>query len=299
MTILAAEAGSAAAEAGAAESAAGAGKAFQSKSGTAPPPGGSAGRYPAARTGQAVTRRGGRTSQGQRSSLAARPRTGGRTSQGSGVGKVFPVTEVRAPRGPSGRSASRRQTAAGLRNFQRATSGIRPGKPQVTDYQMAILAEFVAAVLLTAATPFARPNNPGLSPYYGKDMIQLGALTVFYFLLALLAGASQSAARLAAWFGGLVLIVVGLGEAAALAKLLQVFGGGPSAAALAAPAAGGTSGGSGSGAAASASSGGDLGITLGGLIPDLTQAAQTVAADTPAPNTTLGNRVGTGSQAQP
>lgn len=92
------------------------------------------------------------------------------------------------------------------------------------NYQPAILAEFVAAVLLVAATPFAKKDSPGLSPYAGKDMLQLVALTLTYFLLALVSGVSPRAARLAAWFGLLILLTVGLFEAARLAQLLNVFG---------------------------------------------------------------------------
>lgn len=45
--------------------------------------------------------------------------------------------------------------------------------------------------------------------------------------------------------------------------------------------------------------GGQLGSTLAGAIPGLVNAANSVAANTPKPNTTLGNRVGTSSQRQP
>ena len=295
MTIMAAEAGSAAAEAGAAEASSGAGRAFRSRSGTPPPAGGaSAGRYPSRRAAQPVTRRGGRTQQGGQGRGRPAARTGGRTQQGSG--KVFPISQVRAPGQTSGRNSSSRRPPASPSlgtTYRKATSGINVGGPSVTNYEMVILAEYVLAVLLTAATPFARPNSPGLSPYYGRDMIQLAALTVFYFILALVAGASSSAARLSAWFGGLVLLTVGLGEAAALAKLLDVFGGGTSAAA-------GTQGGSSSGSSSTTTgAAGQLAGTLAGLIPSLTAAAESVAANTPAPNTTTGSRVGLSSQEQP
>ena len=87
-----------------------------------------------------------------------------------------------------------------------------------------VLAEFVAAVLLIAATPFARRQSEGVSPYEGADLLQIVAVTVVYFILALLSGANRGAGRFAAWFGALVLLTVGLGEAARLAKLLNVFG---------------------------------------------------------------------------
>jgi len=92
------------------------------------------------------------------------------------------------------------------------------------NYQPVILAEFVAAVLLIAATPFAKKNQPGLSPYAGRDMVQLVAVTLVYFILALISGTGPKAARLSAWFGLLVLLTVGLAEAVRLAKLLNVLG---------------------------------------------------------------------------
>lgn len=93
------------------------------------------------------------------------------------------------------------------------------------NYQAAILAEFVAAIVLTAATPIAaKRNQGGLSPYTAGDMAQLAALTIFYFILALISTGGGTAARLSAWFGGLVLIAVGLTEATTIAKTLNVFG---------------------------------------------------------------------------
>jgi hypothetical protein len=90
-----------------------------------------------------------------------------------------------------------------------------------------VLAEFVAAVLLVAATPFAKRDSPGVSPYVAADLVQMVALTLTYFVLALISGANRGAGRFAAWFGLLILLTVGLGEAARLAKLLNVFGGPP------------------------------------------------------------------------
>jgi hypothetical protein len=49
-----------------------------------------------------------------------------------------------------------------------------------------ILAEFVGAVLLVAATPFAKKDQPGVSPYIAADMLQLVAITVVYLILALI-----------------------------------------------------------------------------------------------------------------
>ena len=107
-------------------------------------------------------------------------------------------------------------------------SGVRqaagPKTSPGTSYQGAILGEFVAAVLLVAATPFAKKDQPGISPYVATDVMQLVAITVVYLVLALLSGVNRGAARFSAWFGLLLLLGIGLGEAARLAKLLDVFG---------------------------------------------------------------------------
>jgi hypothetical protein len=99
-----------------------------------------------------------------------------------------------------------------------------------TNYQPVILAEFVAAVLLVSISPIASKKNPkGLSPYAGQDMIKIGAVTATYFVLALISSTGQEAGRWAAWFGGLILLAVGLNEAASVAKTLDLagFGGSP------------------------------------------------------------------------
>jgi hypothetical protein len=96
--------------------------------------------------------------------------------------------------------------------------------PQRSNYQPIILVEFIAAVVLIAATPFAKKNQQGISPYGSSDIMQLGAITLLYFLLALISVGGRGPGRVAAWFGGLVLITVGLGEAASIAKTLDVLG---------------------------------------------------------------------------
>jgi hypothetical protein len=96
-----------------------------------------------------------------------------------------------------------------------------------TNYQPVILAEFVAAILLTSLTPIAaKKGEPGLSPYEGKDMVKLGALTVLYLILALLSTGGRGPGKVAAWSGGLILLVVGINEAANIAATLDIFGGG-------------------------------------------------------------------------
>ena len=123
------------------------------------------------------------------------------------------------------RPAQRRQGGT-QRRSQRPAVSLTRRDPGGTAYQNVILAEFIAAILLVAATPFAgaKTNKAGVSPYAASDMLQLGAITLVYLLLALVSGANNSAARFSAWFGGLILLTVGLGEAARLAGLIGSLG---------------------------------------------------------------------------
>jgi len=87
-----------------------------------------------------------------------------------------------------------------------------------------ILAEFAGAIILTALTPFTSKERKGLSPYVPADLFRLVAITLTYFILALLAGANRGTARVSAWLGGLILIAATLDRAAQIAKDLAVFG---------------------------------------------------------------------------
>lgn len=97
--------------------------------------------------------------------------------------------------------------------------------PEMKPYQAIILVEFILAELLVAATPIAtRQNQPGLSPYIPRDLIKLLAIGMVYFLLELGAVAGHSWGRFGAWFGGLILLTVGLNEGANVTKDLDLFG---------------------------------------------------------------------------
>jgi hypothetical protein len=78
-------------------------------------------------------------------------------------------------------------------------------------YQGAILAEFLIAILVVSFMPLASgaPNDgkTGPSPYRVNDLEQLAAIGVTYFLLALLAQGNHG--KMAAWFGGLILLGIG------------------------------------------------------------------------------------------
>lgn len=114
-----------------------------------------------------------------------------------------------------------RTVTSAANTVQRETGG-----GHFAPYQSIILAEFVLAELLVAATPIAtRKNQPGLSPYVPRDMTKLLSLGLVFFLLELGATTGPGAGRFGAWFGGLLLLVVGLGEAASITKVLDIFGG--------------------------------------------------------------------------
>lgn len=123
---------------------------------------------------------------------------------------------------PKAKPASQRE--GGQRKQSKPRVRVRRKAPPDTPYQNVILAEFVAAIILVAATPLAQKNKAGLSPYVASDLMQLVAITVLYLILAFTSSAGQQPARFAAWFGGLILLAVGLGEAARLAKMFELFG---------------------------------------------------------------------------
>jgi hypothetical protein len=109
-----------------------------------------------------------------------------------------------------------------------------------SNYQPIILMEYVGCLLLTAVTPIAtKKNATGLSPYAGADMVKLASITLLYFILAAMSTGGRGPGRVAAWFGGLILIVDGMLEASNIAKDFGLFTGG-----LAAAAAGTSTGGS-------------------------------------------------------
>lgn len=126
--------------------------------------------------------------------------------------------------GERGRKGDAGKTA---RRVSRAASSAKGDfSPEFRNYQGVILAEFVAAEILVAATPIAaRKNEPGLSPYRARDMTKLLAIGLLYFLLELSTIGSAKWSRFAAWFGALILLTVGLNEAANIAKVLNIFSG--------------------------------------------------------------------------
>lgn len=162
---------------------------------------------------------------------AARGASGARGTAGRPGG-----TGQRGQRGRSGTSGQRgRQGQPAKQQPQRRQPSrareIRRRIPTTpahrANYQGVILAEFVAAIVLTAITPFAAKGKPrsGLSPYAGQDVLQLVAIVAVYLILALISMTTDGAARVSAWFGALILLAVGLGGAARLAGLTKLLGG--------------------------------------------------------------------------
>lgn len=123
---------------------------------------------------------------------------------------------------------------------ERVAERVPRGKIARTNYQPIILMEFVAAILLTAVTPIAtKKDQQGLSPYAGKDIVKLSAITVTYLILAMLSVGGRTPGRFAAWFGGLILLADGLYEAGNIVRDLRlVSGAGSAATAPASPAPG-------------------------------------------------------------
>ena len=151
-------------------------------------------------------------------------------SQQSRPSRPLPAPASRRPRAAAARPAPARAGRGGSSSFYSQARAKAPTtRVHRTNYQPVILAEFVAAVLLVALSPVATRTSPGISPYQGKDMIKIGAVTAVYFLLALVSATGQEAGRFAAWGGGLILLTVGLAEAAHLAQILDLggIGGGP------------------------------------------------------------------------
>jgi hypothetical protein len=86
--------------------------------------------------------------------------------------------------------------------------------------------EFIAAVTLTALTPVATKANPdGLSPYAGKDLVKLAAITVTYLILAGISSVNRGAGRVAMWIGLLILLADGLFEASNIVSDINLFTG--------------------------------------------------------------------------
>jgi hypothetical protein len=130
------------------------------------------------------------------------------------------------PRGGSQRQRQFKQAAK-----KTGRGALKARLPGSHSYQPVILAEFVVAVVVVATGPLAKGGTPEAqtkgspSPYSVNTLKQLVAIGGVYFVLALLAS-SRRAGRMAAWFGGLVLVGLGLAEylSGDLQAIFGVFG---------------------------------------------------------------------------
>lgn len=149
------------------------------------------------------------------SAAAARPRTI-RAERATYTSRTEPPRgrqggSRRVPVQPAVQIGSRRRAARRGRG--------RPGArlPGSHSYQPVILAEFVVAIVVVSVSPLAKGGTSEAqakgspSPYSVNTLKQLVAIGGVYFVLALLAS-SHRAGRFAAWFGGLVLLGLGLAE---------------------------------------------------------------------------------------
>jgi hypothetical protein len=116
------------------------------------------------------------------------------------------------------RASSRAESAVqGLpQRGRRAGRGLaRARVPGNRNYQPVILAEFLLAVLVVALAPIAKGGTDtaktkgGGSPYDTNSLKQILVIGVVYFLLAL-ASSGKRLGRFSAWFGGLVLVAIGV-----------------------------------------------------------------------------------------
>jgi hypothetical protein len=155
--------------------------------------------------------------------VAAR-RASSKVAQGRVTSSSYDTYNTRArPRPQAGQRV--RQAAddtARVRSAAPRPSGQGLGSARIPTgdrgYQPVILAEFLAAVVIVTLTPIATGGSPAAqaknspSPYDTGDLRQLVAIGGVYFVLALLS--SGNSGRLAAWFGGLVLIALGMSKMA-------------------------------------------------------------------------------------
>jgi len=162
-----------------------------------------------------------------------RPSAGERREQG---------LDARRTRRDAQVSANRDQRAARDRARQRGDRARQRGRraageigrlrvPGNRNYQPVILAEFLLAVLVVALAPIAKGGTDtakakgGPSPYDTNSLKQILMIGVVYFVLALLSS-GQRAGRISAWFGGLVLVAVGVQQTVngGLLAVFKMFG---------------------------------------------------------------------------
>jgi hypothetical protein len=149
---------------------------------------------------------------------ATRSRSSSRTRTGTVAARPRQTVQGSAETGSHGPTRQQRYDSGRARARQVAPTQ----KITRSNYQPVILVEFVACIILTAATPIAtKTTGSGLSPYGGKTIVKLASLTLLYLILAMISVGGRGPGRFAAWFGGLILIVDGMAESA---NILKDFG---------------------------------------------------------------------------
>jgi hypothetical protein len=154
-----------------------------------------------------------------------------RAGGGARGARTPPAAPRRQRQGTPPRGGTRRERQFSQAARRTGRGALKARLPGSHSYQPVILAEFVIAVVVVATGPIAKGGTPEAqtkgspSPYSVNTLKQLVAIGGVYFVLAILAS-SQRAGRYAAWFGGLVLIVLGLAELASgdLSAIFHVFG---------------------------------------------------------------------------
>jgi hypothetical protein len=153
-------------------------------------------------------------------------RAGARARAGGAAGPGLSRSRAGgSPRGGQQRERQFRQAAK--RTGRGALKARLPGSHS---YQPVVLAEFLVAVVVVSVSPVAKGGTATAqakgspSPYSVDTLKQLIAIGAVYFVLALLAS-SRRAGRMAAWFGGLVLLGLGFTQLANgdLTALFKIF----------------------------------------------------------------------------
>jgi hypothetical protein len=165
----------------------------------------------------------------------------GRAGGGARGARVLPAVPQRRKQGTAPHGGQRRERQFKQSAKRKGRGALKARLPGSHSYQPVILAEFVVAVVVVSVSPLAKGGTPEAqakgspSPYSVNTLKQLVAIGGVYFVLALLAS-SRRAGRYAAWFGGLVLVGLGLAEylSGDLQAVFGVFGPGSSPAAAAA-----------------------------------------------------------------
>jgi hypothetical protein len=135
------------------------------------------------------------------------------------------------PRRSSGGQQRRRARVQPAVNLPSGRGAARARVPGGRNYQPVILAEFLVAVVVVALAPIAKGGSDtskakgSPSPYDTSTLKQILLIGVVYFILALLSS-GKNLGRVAAWFGGLVLVGVGIQQTVngGFAAVLKMFG---------------------------------------------------------------------------